>query len=502
MPKLREAYPQISVRLFKTISRQTIDGAEAVSARYRDKDGAIDLTPFLGIGSAVRTTKSVREPAGGFTISFSDRPQQAMSSPATTLETIYGLVEPMDVIEIRMWRGLGNTPKPLPIIMRGFVSDVRRDQTMMENGQPQRTVTITGQDYGKVWQTFQVLYLAAYANGKPILTNFALFELFGVSVVSAMKAGDFVREMIDKIINPHIAEFMPANSPMPKKIQTGSGIAVQHGMVNNSFHRMQGSIYDILKFHGDVGYWNELYTEDREDGVHVIYRPIPALTLSNKARGGKKIQDDAPDPIYVTVPNSEIVNISVTRSDSVVGNFFWVNNSLFDIIDDMQRKLASIPGDSPKVLLKDYPNAAVKYYGIRAVYGNTQQGGDPVTNMNSGEEKNKHKARSDDQEDWIDKRRRLLMEMNRDNVVFERGTARIKGGPMRGGAESMKAGDYVVFQTGSLEFSAYVVQIDHEFLPLQGYTTTLTFERSNGFAVRTSNAGSQSPWLAEQSERL
>lgn len=502
MPKLIDASPQLSLRLYKTISRTTVDGQSAVSSRYAGKDPYIDLTPFLNAGSSVRTSKSVREPAGGFSITFADKPQKSTGAPvsAMSLESIYGLIEPMDMIEIRMWRGTGPTPAKLPIIMRGFVTDVQRGQSI-SGGTPQRQVVITGQDYGKIWQIFQVLYLAAYAEGQALLTNFALAELFGVSVVNAMKSGDFVRELVTKVINPFIKKFMPEHTPMPKEIQTGESISVAHGMVGLSFHQMTGSIYDILKFHGDVGVWNELYTEDREDGVHCVYRAIPALHISTpKGSESRKIQDDAPDPIYVDVDAGLIEQISVARSDSNVANFFWVNNQKFDLIDDMQRKLASIPSDDGKVSIKEYPNAAVKYYGVRAMYAETQQAGDEVTNFGSGQDEATHEKRSTDQEAWIDKRRRLMLEMNRDNVVFERGTLRIKGGPMRDdGVEAMKAGDYVTVITGRLVSSAYVVSIEHEFMPFQSYTTTLSIERGEGFVERVSSeGGSSSPWLAEQ----
>ena len=502
---LKEAMPQLSVRLYKTISRTTVDGQVAVSARYQAKQPYIDLTGLLGDGSAVRTTKSVREPAGAFHITFADQPQK----DGFSIESIYGLIEPMDMIEIRMWHGFGPAPVVLPIKMRGFVSRVQRPTAMSGDGKPMRSVTVVGHDYGKIWQTYQVLFLAAYAAGQSLLTSFALSEMFGLGAVNAMPAAEFVRTMVQKVINPHIKAFMPEHTPMPKELQTGDSIAVKHGMVNQSFQEMQGSIYDILKFHGDVGVWNELYTEDREDGVHVVYRPMPALLLSPpKGAKSRKIMDDAPDPTYVTVQDSFVVNYSPERADDNVANFYWVANSRFDMIDDVQRRMASIPSGDARVSLKDYPNASPKYYGVRPMYAETQQGGDGITNMTGGLPEPEHNARGDLQEAWIDKRRRQMLEINKDNVVYERGTVRIKGGPMRdtdakGNMECMKAGDYARFQFGNVESEAYVTQIEDEFIPFQSYHTTLTFERGTGFAVRVGmEGGINSPWLAEQSRRL
>lgn len=510
MPTYTDAKPQISVRLYKTIARKTVDGQSAVSARYEGKEDYIDLTPFLNDGSAVRTSKSVREPAGAFSITFADKPQSSadgafLSGSSSAIESIYGLVEPMDMVEIRMWGGVGPKPPVLPIKMRGFITEVQRAQTMGQDGRPQRGVVISGQDYGKIWQMFQVIALAAYAERQALLTNFGLWEMFGVKAVNTMKSGEFVITMIQKVINPFIKNFMPENTPMPREIKTGDSVSVKHGVVNNSYQNMQGSIFDILKFHGDIGVWNELYLEDLEDGVHCMYRATPAMHIT-KPDGAETrlIQDDAVMPPVVQIPDSHIRNLSVARTDANVANFYWVNNSRFDLIDDMQRKLASIPKDDGKVSIKEYPNSAVKYYATRPMYAETQQGGDDISNMGSGQDKNTQEDRSKKQEAWIDKRRRLMVEMNRDNVVFERGSASIKGGPMRpDGKECMKAGDYATFKIGSMQHSAYVTQIDDEYIQFQSYTTTLIFERGDGFVTRARmEGGVQSPWLAEQATRL
>lgn len=511
MPRLKDASPQVSVRLYKTISRKTVDGQTAVSARYSGKAEYIDLTGYLGDGSSVVTSKSVRDPAGAFSITFADRPNGASTSlgpvlPTAGLETVYGLVEPMDVVEIRMWGGTGPKPAKLPIKMRGFVSEISRSQAMGNDGRPVRTVVVSGQDYGKIWQTYQILNLPAYAAGQALLTNFSLWDRFGINATNTMKAGDFVRTMIEKIINPHIKGFMPENSPMPKELKFD--ISVTHGVINNSYQNQEGSVYDLLKLYGDVGIWNELYIEDREDGTYVVYRPTPALHISQpKGAKNRKIQEDAPDPMYVTVADEDIQSLSTARTDANVANFYWVSNQRFDLIDDLYRKLFAIKDSDKTVNLKDYPNSAEKYYGVRVMYGETQQSDDDVKSMTTGLDKDGQEKRSERFEAWLDFRRRVMVEMNRDNVVLEYGNARIKGGLMRpagksGSAESMKAGDYARFQQGNIEFEGYIVQITDEFVPYQSYSTSITFERGTGFVTRAGmEGGSNSPWLAEQASR-
>lgn len=495
--KLIDASPQITVRLFKTIQRATIAGGQPVSERYAGKHAYIDLTPFLGEGSSVRTSKSVKEPAGAFSITFMDKFE---IGAGREMETVYGLVEPMDVVEIRMWGGVGvATDKPnLPIVMRGFVSDVSRSQMLGSDGRPQRGVTITGQDYGKLWQVYQIVYLPAYTEGKPLLTNFELFELFGMGVVNSMGAGEFVSKMVDQVINPYIAGFMPdtLDGGIPRQLDVTSSIYVQHGMVNMSQQQWQGSIYDILRQHSDTGVWNELYIEDSEDGVSVVYRPIPAMELGTESL----IMDDAPAPTYCSVTDGYIESIVSARSDSGVANFYWVNTPQFGLVSDMSRKFFGLTDGNDTVYIKDYQNSAVQYYGVRPMYADTQLGNDGVDNMGSGLQQDAQDGRDGQMMDWVTTRRTQMLNMNKDNVVFESGTARVKGGVMRpNGYELMRAGDYAVFQTGQIKWRAYVTQIEHEFIPYQGYTQTLTFERGEGFSERSKMNGS--PYLAELATR-
>lgn len=510
MPTLLAATPRITVRLYKTITRDFIDGRTPVSRRYSGSPEYIDLTPFLGEGSSVMTSKSVRDPAGAFAIMFADRPMHSGSKfvnavPTEAIESIYGLVEPQDMIEIRMWSGIGEwRGGDYPIKMRGFVSNITRAQMMSQDGKPIRQVTIAGQDFGKIWQMYQVLYLPAYAAGTPLLTSLKFSQLFGSDAKNVMKAAEFVRTVVDKVVNPFLNEMLPKSIPLPRSIRTDKYLAVAHGVVNNNYQDVQGSIYTILSTFADVGVWNELYIEDHEDGVHCVYRPTPALSITQvPGKPDRRIQDDAPDPIFCDIPDNYIQTITASRTDANVANFFWVNNSRFDMIDDLSRKLMGLSGNNQTINLKDYPNSAAGYYGIRPMYAATQQAGDDVINMGTGQYQSAQDRRSAQVEAWIDQRRRLMSEMNQDNVVFETGEASVKGCPMRpDGITAMKAGDYARFINGNMSWVAYVHQIVDEFQPYQSYKTSLRYERGENFIARSAREGGwESPWLSEQATR-
>lgn len=480
--------PDIRLTLYKTISRTTLDGNNPVSQRFQGTARTIDLTPFLGEGSALRTSKSVREPAGGFTLTLADKPFKGSYSGSATFETMYGLIEPMDLIEIRMRHDPPNTSgtKP-PIVMRGFVSGVSRSETMGSDGRPQRAVIINGQDYGKLWQMLQILYLPGYVIGEDILSGFKLFERFGVGFQTVMTASDFVTQVVQKVLNPYLANLMPTNSPNPTSVQLD--VSVTHGTTSvTGPQNQEGSIYDLLRTYSDVGVWNELYMDDREDGVYCVYRPIPALDIN-----GNLIQSDAPKPVYIDLPDKEVISLNVSRSDANIANYYWTRAPRFELSSDIYRQQFAIQGaDASTVLLDTYANSAAQLYGIRVMYADTQQGGDDVTTFSSGLPAPAQSKRDTSMANWINDRRNIMVQQNKDNVLFESGGIRVRGN------ESIKAGTYVTLRRGQFKATYYVVQVDHDYIPFQGFFSTLTVERGTGFIERVKRSGGpDSPYLAE-----
>jgi hypothetical protein len=484
--------PNLQVTLYKTISRTTLNGSNPTSQRFQGTSRTIELTPFFGDGSSVRTSKSVREPSGGFVLSFGDQPFIGEYANQQTFETLYGLVEPMDYIEIR-WRhspptSAGTQP---PIIMRGFVSGISRVETMGSDGKPQRAVTINGQDYGKLWQMMQILYLPGYVTGEDVLSAYKFFERYGGSM-SIMPSSQFVTNTIQEVINPFLAGFMPTNSPCPTTIEATQYVSVGHGVCSmQGSQNQEGTIYSILKTYGDVGTWNELYTEDDEDGVHVVYRAIPAMDLN-----GDLIQSDAPSPPYVDISDVDVISINVSRSDSNVANYYWVRAPRFDMVDSLYEQQFALQGaESNTVLLTQYPNCTETLYGLRPMNTDTQQGGDEVQTMSSGLLADAQGTRNTQMSNWINNRRAIMVAMNQDNVLYESGSMRVRGN------ENIKAGMYARLHRGTMVSTYYIVKVDHDYLPFQGVFSTLTVERGTGFIERVQRSGgADSPYLSELME--
>lgn len=484
--------PNLSVMLYKTISRKTLNGNNPTSQRFQGTSRMIDLTPFFGDGSSIRTSKSVREPAGGFALTFGDQPYIGEYANQPAFESLYGLIEPMDYIEIR-WRHNPSTAagaKP-PIIMRGFVSTIARAEVMGSDGKPQRAVSVNGQDYGKLWQMLQILYLPGMVTGEDVLSSFKFFERFG-GALAILTSSQFVTQIMQQVVNPFLAGFMPANSPCPSTIDATQYVSVGHGVCSiQGSQNQEGTIYDIMRTYGDVGTWNELYIDDDEDGVHCVYRPIQAMDLN-----GDLIQPDAPSPQYVDISDVDVISINVARSDANVANYYWVRAPRFDMADALYQQQFALQGaQANTVLLSSYPNCTETLYGLRPMTHDTQQGGDAVDTMSSGLLADAQGTRNTEMCNWINNRRAIMVAMNQDNVLYESGSMRVRGN------ENIRAGMYVRLHRGTFVATYYVEKVDHDYMPFQGVFSTLTVERGTGFIQRAQRSGgTDSPYLAEMME--
>lgn len=498
MPRATVYHPQVEVLLYKNVDRTTAGDGVPLSARFKGADRIVDLAPWLSDASGVRTTKSVRDPAGGFSLTLVDRVH------GKDLDSIYGLIEPMDCIEIRMARmatsRITNAGK-LPIIMRGFISDVRRAEAISGAGKPQRQVIISGQDYGKLWQIFQIFYEKNFPVGATLLTNWKLFTKYGMGFQN-MSCRQFMKEAVQKILNPFIATMKgknesgeePKDSPLQEiKVEDADLTAVPGTVAPSGINQFQGgTLYSMLHSFGDVGPWNELFLEDREDGVFLVYRPNPFYAVNGEYLPTKRFKnDDAKEPDTVLLLADEIQSITVSRSDQNVANYFWVDAPRSQLTNGSTAKLMAATG-APETFLIDHRNATRDIYGLRKMMEVTNQGDPLEKHHGNGVTKDEHAKQYTLTSGWIDRRRYELVEQNKDNVVFEAGSLRIKG------REDIRAGMYIEVMRGSISYFFYVVQVEQEFVPFQGYFTTLTVERGTGFIVRAQReAGLQSPYFAE-----
>jgi hypothetical protein len=514
----RHRYTGISVILFKNVGRQKLSGtganALAVSTRFGGQKSILDVTGFLGEQGSVRVNKSVREPAGSFSVEFTDQ------LVPTADDDLYGLFEPMDVVEIRMAANsfqyvspssgrplstvsgatsVASPTSPMPIMMRGFISSVTRSQAIGSDGKPTRKVIISGQDYGKIWQIYNIYFNPFMLDQGNYITQFKLFTRFGIAF-QTQPAGSLVKDIFAKIINPFIAT-MGANAagvvtsgsspllPIKTDIQVQDGNVAPFGV--NDWQG--GSIHSLIRSFCDTGPWNELYIEDREEGPFVVFRPNPFLVAGgDPSSASAYINKNTTLPAVTKIDSSSVISIEVTRSDANVANYYWVEAPQYDLnFQFVGKAMAATGGPADTFDISTYGNSASALYGFKRMAESTNQFS-PNTKSSGGTEKTQNLQDASSSSNWIGMRRSSLISQNRDNVVFESGTIRLVGN------ETVKAGTYLSFTHGNMVSSYYVVDAAHHYSPFGTYTTTARVERGTGFIDRAQRgAGSDSPYLAE-----
>ncbi len=469
--------PKVEVRLIKAFARRMIVPDVPVAARYGDL-GAINLTPFLGEVGGIRTSKSVREPAGGFTITLADK------AHPKKLDSLYALIEPMDLVEIRFCHdpfdyAKANEGYRPPVVMRGLVSSVSRSEAM-SGGKPLRTVTIAGQDFGKILQVIQIFYLNNSVVGDNLLTEFAFFHKFSGSEPKHKKAAAFVGDVIDNVINPYLKRFTSlanGESVGAKVVNKWSKNITIDGVVSpyavSSFNNV--SLYQMLAALLDVGPFNEMYVEDLADGIQLTVRPAPLQDARGKVIQGTKQK-------AYQVSDKDIVSSSLTRTDAGVANYFWVTNPQWTMMSNEDAQAAASVGPEDSFILFQYLNSQSAFYGIRKMEVQSILLPNGYDNYEA-QTKEQMPVQNDSLSSWIEKRRRVLADINKDNVIFEHGTIRLRGD------ERIKAGMQLTVSRGSGVLSTYyVTRVDHDFNPYGGFTTSVAVERGTSFIARSQSA--------------
>lgn len=494
--------PKYQVLLHKTIRRDTVDGVEMTSSRFRGTGSVIDMTHWFGDGTSIATRKSVHEPAGGFALLLLDRPYDVAG---VGMDSAYGHIEPMDRIEIRMRHGVGERGNKLPLVMWGIVTDVRRQQGVDPNGRPQRRVSITGLDFGALLQWYRLFFLSQWMIGDSYLSTFKIFERYQVE--NTLTNVDFVKALIDEVINPFVVGMSEVPGVgFPNKIGVRTDMARPGCVALQAFEGTDDDVYSLMSRYLDIGPWHELFVDDDETGPTLVYRSNPALDLAGEPiEGGFVKRPSKPDATYKAgdlvihdLPDTDIVNLDVGRSARGVANYYWVDAPSFNLNSDYASRQAGLSSeDRPSIDLSGYTNSKKNLYGPRMMRVSTKTGSPNIKKISSGLSADEHATRDVQIHEWIKVRRQSLVAQNKDNAILESGSATIRG------REEIRAGHYVRIKRGNLAAAVYYVSdVSHSLQPFRAFTSTLTLERGTGFAERIKLAGGvSSPYLAEQAIR-
>lgn len=462
--------PKISVTLKKVQRRE---GADRINYLAGSMIESIDLTPFLGEMGGVTTSRGLNQPAGTFQVVLADK------MDARSMDTLYASVEAMDMLDIRFAR---LQQGELPIVMRGLVSHVSRDESMTQDGKPRRTITITGHDYGKFLQIMQVSYLREYVYGNFPLTAFPMFEVYG-KWFGDHTASQFVEEIVGSLVQNFIGEVWLwgalKEEPALKVAATVTGSRVGPFGIPT----YEGDIWTLLTNWCDIG-WNELFIEDRTDAAYVVYRPVPYYDLAGDLI---MASEGAVPPEEIEVGIDEVESLSLSRSDGNLANFFQIEAPLAEILNmDWIKVQATQNG---LTLVRDNRNCLPEIYGLKKMNARTMQSAESATIEALQAETAAKPVQAVAMGGWYKSRRDQMKRIHQDNVIYEEGQISMRGN------EKVKAGMYVMLRRGSRTTRHYVTGVSHSFTPFQSFKTTLQVTRGESYIRRLGDAGS--PYQAE-----
>ncbi|HFD88180.1 MAG TPA: hypothetical protein ENJ35_10975 [Gammaproteobacteria bacterium] len=450
--------PKVEVTLIKVVQRDRNRPKPATGP-----DSIIDLTPYLAEGSVVTFSRGINQPAGVFSIDF---PDQMMPQ---SRDTLYSMVEPMDIIEIRMAREPHKYPSGLPVVFRGFVSLIKRNEKM-SGGKPQRRVVISGRDWGGIMQSIQIFYKKDYAVGQIIMDSFPMFSTYGVTL-EYLSPSDFVSVIVDKIVTPWLDALWKA-AKVERRLRLEPKTTVTQGRVGtNGIQHYEGGIWGLLSSWTDLA-WNELIFDDDDGGSYLRYRAKPYRDIET----GELVMSDAVEPDRVEMGADAVVSLNVERNIERVFNYFHVEapqavmNSV-DLINVEAMQKGS-------VFVTDDPNTDPVIYGLRKLTEATTMTSPDNTNSVADKPSDEQQSFIDQHNDWLGSRRDDLKGMRKDASVLESGSMTLRGN------ERIKPGVYIDIDRGAVKAEYYAQNVTHTFEVLGAYITEVEFIRGTGFIKR------------------
>ena len=420
-------------------------------------------------------TRTINAPAGSFHITVGDRDYTNYG----VIDSLYGIAEPMDVIEIRLSRNPHKYKEKLPMVFRGVITEVRRDESIGQDGKPQRTVIVSGHDWGKFLQ----IYVDKKLKGNPLnmdwLSNTVMETHYKIPY-RVRTAGNLMTEVVDKVANKFMATFDDANTFVPYTIDVSSAYDKDMVMPQGYNSNSMNSLWDFIKVYGDLGAFNEWYIDDLEDSAHIIYRKPPFYAGTESIYGTVNWES-------VAIEANQVQRLSVSRSDADVANVVWVDHPRMTQYTGSDYLFMQM-GQNPDDLLIKTPNSTPSLYGIRSLdvtsqHGNIEQAA-PESELTVSKSAYKNYL--------LDKIKKLKL-ANQDNVVLEKGSMVVQGN------EDIKVGRILTIQRSDFVATYYAQSVTHTFAPFRAFTTTVNFIRGGGFDQRSRNdaVGVTNPYLQE-----
>jgi hypothetical protein len=352
----------------------------------------------------------------------------------------------------------------------------------MSDGGPQRSVIVSGQDWGKLWMIHGVWMEVAVSQEVPLLTTYQLQAALGIET-SLYGVGAFMQQMTNLVINRKIKEMQAFSDPAFLPLFSCNPPSGIQGLIAPAalglFQR--GPFWNIIKGFSDSPR-NELWISDSDaTGPTLVLRPTPYKDINGNWIGG------ATDPGTINLDQIDIVAIDAGRSDEKVANFFWTSPGNSEIFAPNQVHAGDILAGDPFDF--NYTNNNPSLFGYREMQWPTSLIPNTVAAYPLKQAPAQQLQSAANIVTWHKQRGELLKAMNRDNVVFEDVAITARG------SEAYQVGQYLQVTRNKVVSQCYLTRLAHVIQPFGSWETTLYGERGTGFLVR--NKMEQSPFWAE-----
>lgn len=447
--------------------------------------GTIIIEDFLGDSNQFQIVKSVLSPMASFILTLPDKPYP--QSNGVPNDSLYGLIQSMDFIEVRMTHN-PTTIDNIPIMMRGLILGVTRQEIIDAQGHPQRAIVFRGNDLGYMFNIIRIMpplvdfsVLGLALSGNQLAESLGITGSNGVLTIK-----DFYSKILDKVN----AIMMDANSPIdlngnPVQFKLDCQVSTNTGIYINYWDPANQQIWTIMVDYLD-SMFHEMYVEDREDGTYLVIRPKPFIDYINDQ--WIQIDDNtAPTLDIIEVDISEIAEITADRDDDTVYNYILLQYNSIALSQESKLVEALKYSDSQK--FQDYQNCKVDIYGYRPLIKEFVQVPVSIVSPLTLQKESQVEANLGYIDEWAKKRMTSLFNMNKDNVILDYGTMTLFGN------HKIKPGVYLHITRGLFDYIVYVETVTQDLSPFHQYLTKVSYVRGNGFIKRMKSP--QPPYLSE-----
>lgn len=488
---------------------QIYTGAPKVTVKIYTESSRYNFTTELGNYQSdilsVTTNKDLNSPEGTFSINFVPNKDSAG-------KTWFDKINTQDYVEIS-FSNADDAGKDV-IVMRGLVDSVSKSESW-EGGTPQRSIVVSGRDFGCLFTTFGVYYIEELRPLQAILSKVMPWDTSFPMVFDAQGAFDFMAKKVKANIDLVFGKDKKKVLDMFKMIaitmfpddKTGTFYLTGYqGDFWNAFSKYQDKpFHELFVYDGPKNSFLVLRPSKLKDAMGNLPRSVTEISEKGSTRlteewanqGGLEFTyptlspsgelEGLPDLITVSgrdfyppdfkISATDKISINVVKNHDEVYSYYFTIPEAPQLFKINLREQAVLPymqdpenSENPYFQLRSNLPACVNKYGFRKYECTTV-----FIDMAAGQLKPVERGK-DYTEQRVSRDLKKLIERNRTLVAWMLHNEHLLKGEIniRGNNKAI-IGTYVTDEDDGIEY--YVEGVSHNFVQFQSFTTSLRVTR-------------------------